>query len=296
MASLRTKFAVGLFVITGLAFIVMTVLFLGLSEYFQEGRKFSAYFDESVQGLTTDAPVKYRGVQVGKVDSMGVAPDGRLVQIVFSLNDTLENPQTLVAQVKPVGITGLMFIELERIQPDETVRRPKLTITPDHPVIATKPSEIQQIMTSLTSIMSQINRLDIVSISDQMQQVLQNLNDTIEDAEVEKISSGLQQSIRKSNQILDPEKWSTIYKSFEQTSRSLNELIDQTERTVARADSLIERNSQPMNRSIQNVQTAAQNAARLFEDGARLIQTSETRLEAYDQRFSVLLELSLIHI
>lgn len=290
MASLRTKFTVGLFVIIGLALIVMTVLFLGLSEYFREGRKFVAFFDESVQGLTTDAPVKYRGVQVGKVDSMGVAPDGRLVRIVFSLNDTLENPQTLVAQVKAVGITGLMFIELERIPPGKEVARPKLSFTPEYPVIVTKPSEIQMLLTNLNAIMSQVKQLDIKSISDQMKQTLENMNAAIAAAQVGKISAGLQQTIRQSNAILDPEKWNSLYGDFEQTSRNLNRLIDQSEQTVLRAGSLLQRNTQPVSQSMRDIRAAAKNAAQLFEQGAALVRSSENRLGEYDQQLSLLLE------
>ena len=79
MPSVRTKFSVGLFVIIGMSLVVIFVLWLGMSEIFKEGRKYVAYFDESVQGLNKDAAVKYRGVNIGRVDQIGVAPDGRLI-------------------------------------------------------------------------------------------------------------------------------------------------------------------------------------------------------------------------
>ena len=111
MQSIKTRFSVGLFVIIGMSVVILAILWLGMSDYLREGRKYSAYFDESVQGLSQDAAVKYRGVSVGRVDQIGVAPDGRLVEIIFSLNKKLQNAENLVAQIKSVGITGIMFPE-----------------------------------------------------------------------------------------------------------------------------------------------------------------------------------------
>ena len=57
--------------------VVVFILWLGMVQYFQEGRKYVAFFDESVQGLQKDSAVKYRGVDIGRVEDIRVAPDGR---------------------------------------------------------------------------------------------------------------------------------------------------------------------------------------------------------------------------
>src|SRR6056297_537292 len=121
MPSVRTQFSVGLFVIIGMAVVVVFILWLGMVQYFQEGRKYVAFFDESIQGLKKDSSVKYRGVDIGRVDNIRVAPDGRLVQIVLNLREPLKDRENLVAQIKSVGITGIKFVELERIPKDETL-------------------------------------------------------------------------------------------------------------------------------------------------------------------------------
>lgn len=54
MASKRTKFTVGVFVITGIAFIAGSIIWFGFSDYFEKGKFYAAYFDESVQGLYKD--------------------------------------------------------------------------------------------------------------------------------------------------------------------------------------------------------------------------------------------------
>ena len=74
MATLKTKFMVGLFVVTGFSFAVVAVVWLGMSNYFEKGQYYVAYFDESVQGLDKDSPVKYRGVTIGSVNKHRCRP------------------------------------------------------------------------------------------------------------------------------------------------------------------------------------------------------------------------------
>ena len=71
MASQKTKFAVGLFVAMGITLAILVTIWLGMSRFLQKGRFYVTYFDESVQGLDVDSPVKYRGVFTGRVESIG---------------------------------------------------------------------------------------------------------------------------------------------------------------------------------------------------------------------------------
>jgi hypothetical protein len=69
------------------------------------------YFDESVQGLDKDSPVKYRGVSIGRVENINVAPDAALIQVVLKIESGLESGiDDIVARLKSVGITGIMFV------------------------------------------------------------------------------------------------------------------------------------------------------------------------------------------
>jgi phospholipid/cholesterol/gamma-HCH transport system substrate-binding protein len=115
MATLRTKFSVGLFLIVGVAIIIVGVVWFGMTGYLQKGRLWVAYFDESVQGLDRDSAVKYRGVNVGRVYSIGIAPDENLIEVLMQIDVDVEIESQIAAQLKTVGITGLVFIELDRI-------------------------------------------------------------------------------------------------------------------------------------------------------------------------------------
>jgi len=85
MASQKTKFAVGLFLMAGISFFILVTIWLGMSHFLQEGQYYVTYFDESVQGLEVDSIVKYRGVPIGRVEGIDVAPDANLIQVTLKI-------------------------------------------------------------------------------------------------------------------------------------------------------------------------------------------------------------------
>ena len=116
MSARSSKFLIGLFVIIGTLVCAGIIIWIGAAGVFMKGSLYTTYFDESVQGLQVDSAIKYRGVEIGKVQSIKVAPDYRLIEVVMkiSLEGDLQN-QT-VATLTSAGITGIVFIELYRIK------------------------------------------------------------------------------------------------------------------------------------------------------------------------------------
>ncbi|MFO8141029.1 MAG: MlaD family protein [Marinobacter sp.] len=290
MQSLRTKFSVGLFVIIGMSIVIGFILWLGMSEYFMEGRKYNAYFDESVQGLSRDAAVKYRGVNVGQVDNIRVAPDGRLVEIVFTLTQQLRNPENLVAQIKSVGITGIMFVELERQAPGVKAEPKNLDFEPDYPVIATRPSEMKRLMTDINEILSQIKQVDMEGISSRLITMIESMNRTLVAADIEKISSGLQKTIENTNKILDSEKWEEFSRSAGNSAADLEKLINETRAAVKRLDESIAGSSQKFDQASEEVTRAAKEAENLIGGGAQTLDSARARASDYDREMEEIIK------
>jgi len=95
------------------------IVWIGASKYFQKGATYVTFFDESVQGLQMDSSVKYRGVDVGRVERIRVAPDYKLVEVVMKVELEGDLQQNTVARLKTAGITGIVFIELDRTKPED---------------------------------------------------------------------------------------------------------------------------------------------------------------------------------
>lgn len=168
MAGKTSKFMVGLFVALGVTIIVVAIIWVGASKYFEKGNHYVAYFDESVQGLQQDSIVKYRGVDVGRVERIGVAPDNHLISVVMKVNLKEDLPRTTIAQLKVAGITGMVFVELDRQKKDEADQSPKITFPSEFPVIPTKHSELARIMTGVNTAVDKFGEVDTRGISDQV--------------------------------------------------------------------------------------------------------------------------------
>jgi phospholipid/cholesterol/gamma-HCH transport system substrate-binding protein len=168
MAKQSTNLIIGLFVILGVMLGVVAIIWVGATSYFQKGATYVSYFDESVQGLQVDSSVKFRGVDVGRVEAIRVAPDNRLIGVVMKINMRDNLQKNAVAQLKAAGITGIMFVELDLKKPGEPDLSPKIDFPSEYPIIATRPSEIQRLVSGINQIVTKFNMVDAKGISEQL--------------------------------------------------------------------------------------------------------------------------------
>ena len=77
MNSQSYKTTVGAFVLGGLALLVLGIILLGGGRLFSNDLEYVLYFDGSVSGLTTGAPVVFRGVPMGSVTRINLVANAR---------------------------------------------------------------------------------------------------------------------------------------------------------------------------------------------------------------------------
>jgi phospholipid/cholesterol/gamma-HCH transport system substrate-binding protein len=294
MATLKTKFSVGLFLICGLALLIIGIIWLGMSNYLEKGRLYVAYFDESVQGLDVDSPVKYRGVHIGRVHSIGVAPDERLIEVVLKIESELQpegNAKSLIAKLKSVGITGLMFIELEHQEPADVAPAPTFDFKPEYPVIPTRPSEISKFFQGIDDVFNMFRAIDAQTISNQVVAMLQKINRTIDDARLTQLASDLRSAVKNLQRLLNTEQVRRTVASLEKTSQNFNRMavnaddgITQIRETVDRLDSLIANSGGDMRQMTADLRIAAQEVKRATENAAALLEGTDRKVEALQRQ------------
>lgn len=282
MASQRTKFTVGLFLACGLALAVLIIIWLGMSRFFEQGRYYVTYFDESVQGLSVDSPVKYRGVFIGRVERIAVAPDSKLIQAVLKIESGQVLDRHIVAQLKSVGITGSMFVELDRKKTGEADQSPRLNFPSEYPIIASRPSEIGELISGINQVLDQIKSLDLQGITAQVKLTLANINHKVSQANVERISDGLETSLARVNFILDNQRWQQILDSVDQGVRAFNALVndadrslDRVDQTLIRVDGVVLENKKTIKAAIDDFKLAMHNANLFLEKGSSLVGAAE---------------------
>jgi phospholipid/cholesterol/gamma-HCH transport system substrate-binding protein len=190
MAERRTYFLVGLFVVVGVLMGVAAVIWLGASKYFQKGSMYATYFDESVQGLQVDSIVQFRGVSVGSVRQIGVAPDQRLVEVLMKIDVQNFQVEGVAAKLTMAGITGIVYVQLDLIAPGEPSLLPK-GFEPQYPVIPSAPSNIKKIEASITDILKSIREIDFKGISDQLVKTTKTIDGFVSSDRVNHIMTSL---------------------------------------------------------------------------------------------------------
>ncbi len=206
MAGKTSKFMVGLFVIVGVVCAVIIIIWVGATKYFEKGNMYVTYFDESVQGLQADSTVKYRGVEVGRVAKIRVAPDNRLIAVVMKVNLKDDLPKNTVSQLKVAGITGMVFVELDRRKPDEPDQSPRLHFPSEYPVIPSRPSEVQKILAGVNVMVEKFNQVDFKGISEQLKSTASEIEVFFKGKKMEAILANLEAttaSLKNTSQRVD---------------------------------------------------------------------------------------------
>ncbi len=105
---------VGLFVVLLASGLIIFAFWLGKYGGQQQADYYHVYMKESVAGLSTDSSVKYRGVDVGVVETIGLNRDNS-EQVFLLLRVEPNTPVKVdtVATLKSFGLTGLVYVELE---------------------------------------------------------------------------------------------------------------------------------------------------------------------------------------
>ena len=239
MATLKTKFMVGLFVVAGFSLAVVAVVYLGMSNYFEKGQYYVAYFDESVQGLDKDSPVKYRGVAIGRVNHIGVAPDANLIEVVLKIETDIMLDSSIVAQLKSVGITGIMFVELEKKSEQDVIFGQQIDFPTKYPVIYTKPSDISKLFESVTDVLMEFKKLDTEGISNRIQSTLVKVEQALADAQVDKLVIDIHKTLSAIQAFASQEKWQSILASLDNAAKTIQSLSSAGTQTLSSVDATL---------------------------------------------------------
>jgi len=148
---------VGAFVLLLGAVLIIGVLWLASGGAFQ--KKYDLYLaleDESVAGLNLNAPVKYNGVDVGKVRGIRLDPSNpQRVNLLFAIERGTPIKEDTVAVLKTQGLTGIAYVELS----GGAQNSPPLRVAAGarYPVIRTKPSLSARLENVLTNVLAKLD-------------------------------------------------------------------------------------------------------------------------------------------
>jgi phospholipid/cholesterol/gamma-HCH transport system substrate-binding protein len=171
--------ATGLFMTVLLSASIFIIIWLG--EFEQHTQRYVAISPDSVTGLKAGSTVYYRGIAVGKVDTVGFdSHDPDLILVPMTLEDNVRLKRTVVATLEMQGVTGLTRIALSDGPGDE----PGWLPAGDDPAyrIPIKPSLVERLSVSGEATVAQAEAL------------MQRLNRLLDDDNIQHIGGILAQA------------------------------------------------------------------------------------------------------
>ncbi|MDE2311442.1 MAG: MCE family protein [Betaproteobacteria bacterium] len=155
----KVNFAVvGVFVLVLSIALISGVLWLSSGESYRKVYDvYQTYMKESVAGLSLNASVRYRGVEVGRVQKIALAP-GNVEQVQLTLDIERGTPVKVdtVAILQTYGITGLAFVELTGGGRDSPVL--KAQPGEKYPVIKAGTSLMTRLDSAITALLANLTR------------------------------------------------------------------------------------------------------------------------------------------
>jgi ABC-type transporter Mla subunit MlaD len=188
-------FRLGAFVLTGIAVLIAVILIFGGGKFFQNSFIIETYIKQSVTGLDTGADVRFRGVKLGQVSSIGLSGDMYEKNIplnerrqyvvvrmkIFAnqvsqeqINEFVAN--NLRARVKSMGITGVNYVEFDFISPANLVPQLPYSWKPEYPVIPSMPNQADEIISGIQKLVSSLDNMNLVGTTQKFDTLLNNLN------------------------------------------------------------------------------------------------------------------------
>lgn len=278
MSDRSSKFKIGLFVVATCILGVVGLIWLGASRYFESSQYAVAYFLESVQGLDQDSPVKFKGVTVGRVAAIRMAPDAELIEVVMGLNEDFRITDDLGVKISLLGITGQKYLELDRFPKGKQSQDVELAFEPRYQVIETYPSDIKEFGTALDNMFRKVKTVDLERISAHLLNVTARLDKMLADPKVETIGADaaeavveLKQAATRLNESI--ERMQPARRVADTLDKS-GQLIKELTHTTRNADRLIRRTDNNLNRLSLKFERSADNLidiTRMIKDNPRTI-------------------------
>ena len=194
--SKKQEMLAGVFIISGVILLLITLFVLGLSDLFAHKIIMRTGFSESVQGLSRGSAVKYRGVQIGNVTEISILVDENIIQVdmeidpaFFAVNrhnnrfpdrefhaffqNEIKN-KGLRARLEMLGITGMKFIDFDYFaKPGTSLPAPPRFTGPRGVLyIPGVTSQMKDITGTLTMAVDRLSRIRFERISEQLETAL----------------------------------------------------------------------------------------------------------------------------
>ena len=188
-------FRLGVFVLAAIGVLVAVILIFGSGKFFKKSFYLETYIKQSVTGLDSGAAVRFRGVKIGQVTSIGLTGDSYEKNLPFDkrrqyvvvrmkiFGEELTEEQlnhfikdNMRARVKSMGITWVNYIEFDFVSSATEYPTLPYDWEPEYPVLPSMPNQTDEIISGIQKFIDSANQMNIDSTQKKVDEVLVSLN------------------------------------------------------------------------------------------------------------------------
>ena len=290
--------AVGAFVLLVIAMAVSFVFWYTDQQDKRSYQRYEIYFPGSVSGLTAGSPVRYLGVDVGKVVRIALDPQQRkTVQVIADIDSTAPIDDRTRASLSLQGVTGLLFIDLEQDPKAESTGA--LAQGQRYPMIRSRRSDFDVLLSNLPELTTHL-----VELADHFNNVfsdenVRSLKATLENARL--ASDNLPGTVREVQQLVADVRRTTqevqgtvaqlrgvitdASPDLKVAFANIRQISDNLARTTTRLDSFVTENEPGFSRfskqslpEFEQLLRESRQAARDFRDLSRSLKQNPSQL------------------
>jgi len=211
-----------------------------------------SYFDEGVSGLEVGSPVSFRGVKIGNVSQIDVAPDRRHVEITYQLGTRVLSrlglampgqgketklvvPSDVRVQIASTGLTGTKFVQLDFFDP-KIAPLPQLPFPVPENYIPATASTMKNLEDAVIRAVDQFPAL-----AQAVQSVLAKIDAILDDLERKGIPTRAAQTLSSANQMIGTLQVKLNQLDVDQLSHQTNALLKNANTAVVKLQRVIDR-------------------------------------------------------
>ena len=247
MTTATNHWKLGLFIVAALAATIGILFWIGARRFHRDAFQVVSYFDESVQGLDVGSPVKFRGVTVGTVADITIAPDRRhlqvtsdiyldalvrlgLLQAAPNVGEQFIDPRLRV-QLALAGITGVRFLQTDFFD-EKRFPPPKLPFPVPWNYVPSAPSTLKGIEETVVDVLSRFPALEagLLDTAADLRKTLASIGQLTgklgaDDGSLNMLLVQLRGATKRVEAALDDAKLGTTTASLRETSDSVSRAV-----------------------------------------------------------------------
>ncbi|MEJ2723332.1 MAG: MlaD family protein [Deltaproteobacteria bacterium] len=235
-----SRFKLGLFVLVCAGIGVGALIWIGVAHFFEPTKTYVTFFNVSVAGLQRGAPVDYLGVRIGRISSIDLAPDGRLVRVLMELRPDFRVSESMAADLAQEGITGQRYVAIGKAPANIKAVTPKIDFPVKYPVIPSRPGEMTEISNALETLYKKVESVDLEGLLSEWKKTAVRVNAILSEKDLPETLGNLKEISFDLKTLLEPlgergapDEWKKSFKSLASTIAAAQSSAESLEAQLA---------------------------------------------------------------